>query len=469
MSFVNAELIDRLFILSPESGYVYSIEGNDSLRIRMDLEGQAILWEMIRRPSDESIVDFAVFETKLVSNDLFQLTNRNIVDQGPNEINWYFAVSYSMEELDSLIPYPIPPVSFIGSYGIEIFILLLLYIIFIRRIRLQNSIRLLREAVEKLDQGIVILDSKFSLLYENPVVSQFEFDIYDCISQNRARPVFEFQLAQGGWIRIIQHHVASRVYGGEVTVVLIQDISSEMKARDEILSARIAAEEANERKSQFLSNMTHELRTPLNAIIGFSELLKDSVKDPEEQEFAETVFLSANLLNTLIRDVIDFSLLESDELVIENLPLRVHSLMERLEKTLRPSIESANIEFIFDTELAPEIWDGDANRIQQILLAFLNNAMKFTRKGSIWLKSYLAEENLVFEVGDTGIGIAEDKISSIFEPFVQGDGSKVRQYSGTGLGLSLSLRLAEKMGGFISVDAKEGAGSVFKLVLMKKK
>jgi CheY-like chemotaxis protein/nitrogen-specific signal transduction histidine kinase len=235
----------------------------------------------------------------------------------------------------------------------------------------------------------------------------------------------------------------------------------------ELLVAREKAEESDRLKSSFLANMSHEIRTPMNAIIGFSELLQEEdIPFETRQQFFTHIRNSGNSLLNLINDIIDFSKIESGKLKISCTYYSLNQLFDELYHTfakIKISKGKEHIELIFSKGLneTESVIYTDPLRLKQIITNLVENALKFTEQGSIHVSYQLNENNLIFTVEDTGIGISSDKQKIIFSRFRQADDSHARRYGGTGLGLSISKKLAELLNGDMWVESTPDIGSSF--------
>ena len=232
--------------------------------------------------------------------------------------------------------------------------------------------------------------------------------------------------------------------------------------------AREEAELATRAKSTFVANMSHEMRTPLTGIIGMAEVLDGSSKiDHENREHIQTIYSSAQILLGLVEDVLDFSKIEAGKLVLDQTKFELRRVVSDAVATIRPRADTKGIKFELEIDDSlPDFVEGDSLRLSQVLLNLVGNAVKFTPVGRVVVKVQLLSTtaqqlDVLFKIIDTGIGIKEDQLTSIFENFTQADGTITREYGGTGLGVTIARHIVELMGGEIGVDSIAGSGSTF--------
>ncbi len=260
------------------------------------------------------------------------------------------------------------------------------------------------------------------------------------------------------------HRKATQLIG---TII---DITQQREFEESLHQARQAAEDANESKSEFLANMSHEIRTPMTAIIGYADILNRHLTDPDDLNCVKVIRNNGNFLLNIINDILDISKVEAGKLEIGQRKVRVDQIVADVESlmSVRAAEKAIHFEVKFETKI-PETIISDDKRLKQVLLNLVGNAIKFTESGSVELAIRCETDRqpavLGFEVSDTGIGMSRRQMEKLFQPFSQANSSVDRKYGGTGLGLTISKRLAEMLGGDITVDSTLGKGSKFSFSL----
>ncbi|HEY5797134.1 MAG TPA: ATP-binding protein [Bosea sp. (in: a-proteobacteria)] len=245
-----------------------------------------------------------------------------------------------------------------------------------------------------------------------------------------------------------------------------RDITARIAGEQELVEARARAESANEAKSRFLATVSHEFRTPLNGILGMADLLGDTGLDPEQATYVRALRTSGEALLGLVDDILDFAKVEAGKLELASERFDLGLLVETVSELMAPRAQAKGIELA--AHLAPDLPThllGDRDRLRQILLNLVGNAIKFTETGGVGIRLVRDGDGIAIEVADTGPGIPQDRRQAIFEEFEQVDSSAARRHEGTGLGLAIVRRLAVLMGGAVGVEARPGGGSLFRVRL----
>jgi len=315
----------------------------------------------------------------------------------------------------------------------------------------------------------------FSLLFK-PEFHQAARQLHQLFMRDMAGVVPDEWVLKRKDLQKITLSVSNSLYtddsGQKFVVSVLSDISEKKKTEEELLDAKRAAELAAKAKTEFLSNMSHEIRTPMNAVIGLTELLLQEKHSEKTSEYLKSIKYSADNLLVIINDILDFSKIESGKITLEVIDFDIRKLVDELAKTI--SYKSDEKGILLRKNIAadvPQALKGDPYRLNQILLNLTGNAIKFTSQGYVEIAIRLSDKqlpgkvNLHIEVIDTGIGIPDRKLNTIFESFTQAYTDTTRLFGGTGLGLAITKNLIRMQGGEIQVRSEVGKGSVFTVIM----
>lgn len=358
------------------------------------------------------------------------------------------------------------------------------------QIALENSQELLKKSeedyrmlFEKNPIPMVILTRDFCVMKMNEAMERLREQIHpddDLLAQRLGNKEIKRQFEEGyfekewegrkkdGSSFTVSSDSNEITYKGEQMLLISLNDLTEIKAyQKDLIEAKKHAEESKELQSQFLSNMSHEIRTPMNGIIGLTNILLETVKDDDQQRYLKAVHTSADNLMVIINDILDFSKIEAGKIQIEQTPFQLEESLNAIHEILcvKAMEKGIYLDLNIDKKV-PKTLLGDPVRLNQILMNLIGNAIKFTEKGGVRIQvNQIGQSDsgqvIRFAIRDTGIGIAEDKIDTVFESFTQASMSTTRTHGGTGLGLTISKQLAEIQGGKIWVESEIGKGSCF--------
>lgn len=323
--------------------------------------------------------------------------------------------------------------------------------------------------------GEVIIRSLYDI-----VVPQYRDDIdtylHTIINNGSLKGLMQILDKEGETRTWMYNNVLSEFADGRKYVIgNAVDLTSRIRMEEELVISKENAEKNARAKDIFLANMSHEIRTPMNAIMGFANLLNDTPLTEEQKEYTQSISTASENLLGIINDILDLSKIESGHLTIEEIPFSLWDLMKNVKAVQKQKASEKGLQLeVFMGDSVPDYMLGDPTRLNQILLNLVSNALKFTERGSVKVLVELrgqseTEHTVQFSVSDTGIGISQDKLATIFERFTQADTDTTRKYGGTGLGLSISKLLIELQNGTISVDSEVNKGSTFTFALSFRK
>jgi signal transduction histidine kinase/DNA-binding response OmpR family regulator len=363
----------------------------------------------------------------------------------------------------------------------------------------EKNLRQLHALLETIDYGVLMLEPDLRVRLHNRAYRQMwdmpeelmaqRPSFREILEHNRYRGIYEVPddrwddyvnqrveelrlsaVTQSEWRlpsgRVLEYQCVPLPDGGRM--LTYYDLTHLKRTEEALQAAKEQAEQASRAKSEFLANMSHELRTPMNAIIGFTRLIMRRCKDllPERQYGnLEKILASANHLLGLINDVLDLSKIEAGRMELRPVEFALEPLVDQCLRTVEPMVRGGQVQLIKEIEPGLPTLFSDPDKLRQILFNLLSNAAKFTEAGRITLSAGRSGDAIAVAVVDTGIGIPADQLELVFEEFRQVDNSSTRQYGGTGLGLSISRRLAQLMGGDITLESTSGRGSTFTLTV----
>ncbi len=304
----------------------------------------------------------------------------------------------------------------------------------------------------------------------NELYNAAECPIHQTLQDNISREAEDYFIKKDGSFFPVELSVASVHDDG--AIVIFRDVTQKKAYENAILEEKKKAEEANSAKSQFLANMSHEIRTPMNAIIGLNQMMFDTDLSDKQRNLISKVNSSSKMLLGIINDILDYSKIEAKKLELECKAFEVESILSQLRVLFGATAINKDVELYFHIKNdVPYMVLGDELRLSQVLTNLLSNALKFTHHGSILLninlKEKLDEQHAIlsFTLSDTGIGMNEQHLQKLFTPFTQADSSTTRKYGGTGLGLTISKRIIEAMGGTLIAQSLKGIGTTFSFEL----
>lgn len=388
----------------------------------------------------------------------------------------------------SLVPIGIWTLRMIGLFGdfdsyplsmliTESFLVLVMY-----RYRLFDTVKSAKDSViDDIKEGILVVDGRGELIYSNREVDKI-FSNIDWNDKNAVdEQVFHFMETHGDGF-ILQERFyewqENEIFDNQQrkagTLYRIFDMTDNYLYTKQLIELKEDAEKANEAKSSFLARMSHEIRTPINAVLGMNEMILREAQSDSIREYAVNIHNAGKVLLSIINDILDLSKIESSKMELIETDYNTGSLLLDIENMISLRAEEKNLNFKIETvENIPKVLHGDEKRLKQCIINLLTNSVKYTHEGGVTLQvDYIDNKddtvNLWISVSDTGIGIKEEDLYMLFDPFTRLDMRRNKSIEGTGLGLSITKRLLEMMGGNLTVESVYGKGSTFSFVIPQK-
>ena len=359
----------------------------------------------------------------------------------------------------------------------ESFLVLVMY-----RYRLFDTVKSAKDRViDEIEEGILVVDGRGSLVYSNPEVStvfqNIDWDNRDMVDEQ----VFRFMethtdgfIIQDRFYKWQSNDIFDDQQRKAGVLYRIFDMTDNYLYTKQLIELKEDAERANEAKSSFLARMSHEIRTPINAVLGMNEMILREAETDNIREYATNIHSAGKLLLSIINDILDLSKIESSKMEIVENDYNVGNLLLDIENMISLRAEEKGLNFKIETdENMPKMLHGDEKHLKQCITNLLTNSVKYTKEGSVTLQvdSVDNKDDTIYlwvSVSDTGIGIKEDELYLLFDPFIRLDMKKNKNIEGTGLGLSITKRLLEMMGGNLTVESIYGKGSTFSFVISQK-
>ncbi len=336
--------------------------------------------------------------------------------------------------------------------------------------------KVFRTMIEEASDAVLLLDDQGMVVYVNPAAEELlgrsptdlKGEFFGHVVTETQPAEIQIPFPREGKQVTADIRISSiTLEGSNYDIVYLRDVTDRKQREEELIQAKEQAEAANRTKSEFLANMSHEIRTPLNGITGMMQLLQDTNLDADQQQYVDKSLSSANRLTRLLSDILDLSKIEAEKMELRQEVFTVQRLCDAVLELFEPQAneKGVSLECSLDPALPSRLIEDEA-RLQQILFNLVGNALKFTQAGRVKVELFPQHQEdelnrLLVAVSDTGSGLSQEKMEQLFQPFVQGDGSRTRKYQGAGLGLSIVSRLVDLMEGNMSVESTPGEGTTF--------